>query len=157
MADEEYPNRHTIALDGVLKIGKEVHSLKAQLGKLKGRIESLELMDFQDQLNRLDEKVGKISNGLIEISQESYKIHLTLFGLSAEARMHDMGHRPPSQKTWEQTRNACMNEIQIYYVQTSERINHCKDVQDMANALGSFLKKANKILGDYGFSEVEGI
>jgi len=43
---------------------KEVHSLKTQLGKLKRQVESLELMDFQDQLDRLNEYIKKTSDEL---------------------------------------------------------------------------------------------
>ena len=43
-------------------VDKKLKSIKIQIGKLTGRVESLELMDFQNQLNSLDERITKLIN-----------------------------------------------------------------------------------------------
>jgi hypothetical protein len=45
---------------------KEAHSLKTQFGKLTNSVESLELMGFQEQLNRLHRQIAKINESLLE-------------------------------------------------------------------------------------------
>ena len=50
-------------IDPVYKyIDSKVHSLNTRLGKLTKRVESLELLDFQSQLDRLNEHLTKLSN-----------------------------------------------------------------------------------------------
>lgn len=52
---------------------KEVRSLKTQLGRLAGRVKQLEVMDFQNQLNSLDERIKKTSDELTAIKKQQAK------------------------------------------------------------------------------------
>jgi chromosome segregation ATPase len=58
----EHPDSQVALLKGLAKVEKEVRSLKKRLGNLAGSVEKLELMDFQDQLNSLDERITKLIN-----------------------------------------------------------------------------------------------
>jgi hypothetical protein len=130
---------------------EEMRSLKERLGALEGRIESLELMAFQDQLDRLDERINEISSDFIEVKREVYKIRLFVLGLASANRMHYMGHVRPTPKTWERAESDCTSEIKICYVQAGERIEHCEDTKDMNGVVSDFSKKTNETLKTYGF------
>jgi len=53
----------------VPKLQNEIKSLKAKLTKLSGRIESLELMAFQEQISSLNDKMKSISESLLAASR----------------------------------------------------------------------------------------
>lgn len=68
MANEHSDSEATL-LKGLASIEgfrREVRSFKTRLGKLTGRVESLELMNFQEQLNRLDEQIAQQQKSLLD-------------------------------------------------------------------------------------------
>ncbi len=62
MVSDELVEKHSEDIESLMK---EVRSLKTRLGKLTSRVEQLGLMDFQEQLNRLNERIGIISEALL--------------------------------------------------------------------------------------------
>jgi len=53
----------------VPKLQNEIKALKGRLTKLSNRVESLELMTFQDQISRLGEKIDSVSMNLVNVSR----------------------------------------------------------------------------------------
>jgi chromosome segregation ATPase len=55
-----------------------IRSLKTRLTKLSGRIESLELMAFQDQISNLNDKVEVVKRELKELAEQQLELARTL-------------------------------------------------------------------------------
>jgi hypothetical protein len=153
MENDQFPNRDSAALQGLFKVGKEVRSLKKQLGKVKGDVESLGLIGLQKQLDRLNEHIITVSNDLIEVKRMLFRHELMLLRDYFRNIMHLTGHVSPPD-TWAQAGQNCLGEILIYYAQTRERIEHCKETKAMEDAFDAFWKKTNEFLLKYGFPQM---
>ncbi len=64
--------------DKVPKLQNEIRSLKTRLTKLSGRVESLELMDFQSQISKLDDRVESVKQEILELAQKQITLVNTL-------------------------------------------------------------------------------
>jgi hypothetical protein len=154
----EHPDREAALYRDLAKIEefkREVRSLKTSLGKLKGRVESLELMGFQKQLDRLNDRITEFSSEFIQLQRFTHTINLVLFCELTKRIMHDQGHMAPDPETCELAEKDCSSKLKVYYAQALERIDHYKDSKDMNKVFKDFWKKANEILHDYGFPEVK--
>jgi hypothetical protein len=158
---DEHPDSETALLKALADVNKfkkefrkEVRSLRTQFDELNGRVESLELMDFQEQLNRLNELTSKTSGEITEIKRMVFQRRLGDLHSFIRFAMHLTGHASTSPPTWGQAQHDCDNEICVYYARTTERINQYKDIKDMEKAFHDFWDNANDILGKYGFPEI---
>jgi len=82
----EHPDPETALYKELAKIEdfkKEVRSLKKRLGKVEGQTESFKLIDFQKQLDHLDERITKLSDELTAITNQQAKGLLEVAQLTA--------------------------------------------------------------------------
>lgn len=142
------------AWEDIGSLKKEVRSLKTRLGKLTGRVNQLDLIGFQDQLSRLDERITRLSSDLTSVRQREFQIICTMLREIAGMNVHLMAHVPPFPPTWHQGSELCTRELQGYYLQAWERIKHCNDAQEMEESLNAYWDQLNVALGRYGCSKI---
>ena len=136
-------------------VENKLRSIKTRLGILTGRVQSLELMDFQNQLDRLNERITKLSDEFIEFRRTLYTLQITLFFEHVQGMMHETSHILPKLPDWAQAQRDCKGEIDIYYAKALEGIRHYKDNKDMHKAFMDFWDKVNEFLKAYSFPQVD--
>jgi hypothetical protein len=139
-------------LADIKEFKKEVRSLKTRLGRLTRRVDQLQLISFQGQLNGLDKQITKLSDELLQTRRQAFNLALTVVRDLANKHLHGTGHVPPFPPDWQQACEKCSIELQGYYLEALENVKHCQDAEAMKAALNSFLDKVNRAFARRGFA-----
>lgn len=59
-------------VEPIESVEKDVRSLKTRISRLTGRVEKLELLDFQSQITRLDEQIGDLHSDFHTLAGENF-------------------------------------------------------------------------------------
>lgn len=105
------------------ELKSEIKSLKTRLTKLSGRIESLELMDFQSQILKIGEKIDSINEHLVITSRylADLEMNLTQYLIADGIQKHLHG----------EIREQVKNRIMMSFAQAREALKHSSNPHEI--------------------------
>ena len=143
-------------LASIQKFKDDVSLLKDQIEELTERVEQLENLDFQNQLNCLDRKVTNLTNDLIETKQKQYQLLFTILReLAAKILHYNTEHYPVLKPDLQRNHDLCFLELQNYYMKYTERVKNCQNKQAMEDVFNNFVNDINTILAKYHFPQID--
>lgn len=103
----------------VPKLKSEIKLLKTRLATLSSRVKSLELMDFQSQISRLDDKINSVSEHSVMVSQSLADFELNFM----QYLMSDRIQKCLQGSTCERVKT----RIRMTFAQAREAIRHSSE------------------------------